>query len=405
MLLKKDEKTYLGLFYLHAALEASFNIVWVYWIVYFLDQGFSYSVIGVALALNGASMAIFEVPTGALADAVSRKFSVITGLVGFGVILIIMPFIANPLLLIVIFVVWGIPITLVSGAEQAWVVDNLRAEEREDLVKEYYVKYTSIRNVGGIVAALLSGIVVRFLGMDALWYINGAAVLGSVLVLVIQKEHFERRIARIQESFKETYNNIREGARFTVHEKNVLYIMVANFFVVVGAELLLICSKPFLEDIGVPREYFGYLTAVGAVFCVGMPFVAKYLAGLFSNEKYYLSLHSLVFGVLLASIILVETPVMAAFLFVIFALRQTTITPVLEPFFQGFLPRRLRATVGSFRNMVICTALLVGDFAISACADSAGSQVMLAVGGVVMLPAIVFYMGVRPVDTDADLKS
>ncbi|MBU7017354.1 MAG: MFS transporter [Theionarchaea archaeon] len=395
-LLRKDERKHLGLFYLFTAFESSFSVVWIYWIVYLLDQGFSYSVIGVALAINGLSMVICEVPTGALADAVSRKLSVIVGLIGFALALLAIPSITNPHVLIVVFAIWGLPITLISGAAEAWVVDNLRAENREDLIKEYYVKNTSLYNLGSIAAALLSGLIVTFLGMDALWYINGVATLGAVLVLVVQKEHFERKKIHIYKNFKETYANIREGASFSVREKNVLYIMVAIFFVAVGGELLLICYKPFMELVGVPREYFGYLSAVSGAFCVLLPFLATHLVSSFKSEKYYLSVHSLVFGILLAVVIFVDSPVLAAALFMILLLRPATLNPVLDPFFQEFLPQKLRATVGSFRNMVFSAALLVGDFAISAFTDVTGPQVMLAAGGIIMLPSIIFFMSVKP---------
>lgn len=395
MLFRKDERKHLGLFYLHSVLESTFAVVWIYWIVYLLDQGFSYSIIGLVLAVNGASMAVLEVPTGALADAVSRKLSVIAGLCGFAFILFLIPFIKSPLVLTVVFAVWGFPIALISGAAEAWVVDNLRAENREDLIKEFYVKISSITNLGSILAALLSGLIVQFLGMDALWYTYGAALLASVSILVMQKEHFERKEAHFLRSLNETYTNIREGAHFTIREKNVMYIMIATFFFFVGSELINICSKPFLEIIGVPREYFGYLSAVGFALCVGMPFLARHLADLFNREEHYLSLHALVFGVVTASVVLIKTPEIAAILFVVIMLRYTTMGPVLGPFFQGFLPRKLRATLGSFRNMVISIAFLVGDFIISVFTDVTGPQIMVAMGGAVILPSIIFYLGVR----------
>ncbi|MBU7035347.1 MAG: hypothetical protein HXS49_09170, partial [Theionarchaea archaeon] len=61
--LKKDEGRLCGLFYIHTALDATFAVVWIYWMVYLLDRGFSYSVIGLALAVNGGLMAVLEVPT------------------------------------------------------------------------------------------------------------------------------------------------------------------------------------------------------------------------------------------------------------------------------------------------------------------------------------------------------
>ncbi len=394
-LLKKDERKHLGLFYLHTAVEATFAVVWIYWIVYLLDQGFSYSVIGLALAVNGLSMALLEVPTGAVADAVSRKLSAITGLAGFALVLLIIPSIRNPVILMIVFAAWGLPIALISGATEAWVVDNLRFENREDLIKEFFVKNASLHNFGGILAALISGVVVRLFGMDALWYLYGIALFASVFILAFQKEHFEKKVTGVRRNFSETYVNIIEGAKFTVKEKSVFFIIIALFFIVVGGEFILVCSRPFLEVMGVPREYFGYLSAVSATLCVGTPFIAKHVASLFKEEKYYLSVHSLVFGIVTASVILVGTPEIAALLFVVMMLRQTMFWPVLGPFFQGFLPQKLRATVASFRNMVVSVALLVGDLAISAFTDATGPQLMLAVGGIFMLPSIVFYMIIK----------
>ena len=394
-LLKKDEKSHLGLFYLHTIVEASFAIIWVYWIVYFLDKGFSYSVIGLALAVNGLSMAVLEVPTGAIADAVSRKLSVLAGLTGFALILLIIPSIANPVILTTIFALWGLFISLISGAVEAWVVDNLKFEDREDLIKEFYVKNASLTNMGQIIAALISGAVVQAFNMDALWYIYGIALLASVCILVFQTEHFERKATGMLHSFNKTYNNISEGAQFTIKEKNVFYLIIGLFFVVVGGELILICSKPFLEVMGIPREYFGYLSAVSAAFCVVTPFIARRAAGMVKKEPHYLVFHSLVFGAVTASVILVGTPEIAAVLFIIMMLRGTLFWPVLEPFFQEFLPQSLRATIGSFRNMVVSIAILVGDAIITVFADATGPQVMLTVGGCIMVPSIVFFLSIN----------
>ncbi|MBU7014828.1 MAG: MFS transporter [Theionarchaea archaeon] len=393
--LKKDEGRLLGLFYIHTALDSTFAVVWIYWMVYLLDRGFSYSVIGLALAVNGAFMAILEVPTGALADAISRKFSILSGLVGFGLVLLVIPSIGSPSTLVLVFALWGLPMTLLSGAGEAWVVDNLRAENREDLIKEFFAKDISIANMGTIFAGLISGAVVRYLGMDALWYLQACIVFMSISVLTLQKEHFERKKVRIVQSAVETFNNIRDGAKFTIRSRNVFFIMAAVFFVAVSSQIMSVCSKPFLEIMGVAREYFGYLSAVGAAFCVAMPFLAKYAAEFLRKEQYYLSLHSLASALVLILILQVKTPGMAGIIFVFMILRYSSYDPVLEPFFQGFLPPKLRATIGSLRNMILSVAVLLGNVLISAFADLTGPQLMLAVGGIFFLPSVLLFWMVR----------
>ncbi|MBU7033457.1 MAG: MFS transporter [Theionarchaea archaeon] len=394
MIFKKDEITHLKLFYLRTAIDSSSAVVWIYWIVYLLDQGFSYSIIGLALALNGLSMTIFEVPTGALADATSRKKSVILGEIGFALIVLIIPSIHNPFLLTGVFILWGFPISLTSGAIEAWVVDNLQYEQREDLIQEFYVKMMSIRSVGFIIASILSGVIVHVAGMDMLWYVYGSVLLGSVVLLVKQDEHHEKKSVQFRENFLETYKNIKNGAQFTLKTKSVFYLMIASFFITIGFEIVLICSKPYLEFMGFPREYLGYLSAIGAALSVGMPFIARYGTTLFRKTQTYFSLHATIFSIILISVFFTRNPFLVAFIFVALTLRDTSLSPVIDPFFQKLIPTPLRATIGSFRNMVLSAAILVGDFVIALMGDVAGPHLMLVFGGFIILPSIMFYMGI-----------
>ena len=45
---------------------------------------------------------------------------------------------------------WGFAMTFVSGAEEAWVVDNLKHYKRTDLTDEFYIKTHSILNIGAV---------------------------------------------------------------------------------------------------------------------------------------------------------------------------------------------------------------------------------------------------------------
>ncbi len=397
---KEGEIKHLGLFYLHKGIDTSFAVIWIYWIVFLLDQGFSYAVIGAALAVNGLFMMLFEVPTGAIADAVSRKISVMLGIVGFGIGVMTIPFIEDPYLLILVFALWSLPITLISGATEAWVVDNLKHEDREDLIEEFYVKDASIGSFGFIIASLLSGLIVHFWDMDMLWFVYGISLIASTSILGFQKEHFQRKAAGLRERIHDTKVNVKKGARFTLDNRNVKYFMVAIFFIALGGEFILICRVPFLEVMEIPREYFGYIAAVGAALCVVSPFLAKSIASRFKKKSSYLALHTLIFGLIAAAVIFIITPELAILFIIVLSLRMSLSSPVAEPLFQGFLPSKVRATVGSFRNMIFASALLVGDVVLSLFADSTGPQFLIGIGGLLMLPAIVFFLIVGRVSND-----
>ncbi len=391
-LFKDGELQHTKLFYLHSILESSFALIWIYWVVFLMDQGFSFAVIGIALGLNGLSMTLLEVPTGALADAFGRKASTILGYIGFASVLLIIPSITDPILLIIVFTAWGLPVTLISGAVEAWVVDNFKAVDREDLIDDFFAKDQSINMLGFIFASIMAGLVVKYWSMDMVWYISGISMLATLPILAMQKEHHVPTKMNLRGTMKQTGQNIREGARFSISDKQVFYILLAMIFIALSGEFIMILRQPYMEVMGIPREFFGYITAIGAAICVGIPFLAKAIGQRAKKKSVYLAVHTLIFGLVMVIIFFVDMAWLAALVLIILSIRWSTFGPIFEPYFQNILPTEIRATMGSFKNMVFAIGLLIGDVVISLFTDSMGPGNMMVIGGLLVFPAIVFFL-------------
>ena len=84
------------------------------------------------LVLMGTAMeaAVFlgEVPTGVVADTYSRRLSLIIGYVGMGVAWAAVGLASAPWLVIALWALWGLSYTFTSGAEQAWITDEVGVE-------------------------------------------------------------------------------------------------------------------------------------------------------------------------------------------------------------------------------------------------------------------------------------
>src|SRR6476659_8614078 len=84
------------------------------------------------LVLMGTAMeaAVFlgEVPTGVVADTYSRRLSLIIGYVGMGVAWAAVGLVSAPSLVIALWGLWGLAYTFTSGAEQAWITDEVGVE-------------------------------------------------------------------------------------------------------------------------------------------------------------------------------------------------------------------------------------------------------------------------------------
>ena len=81
------------------------------------------------LVLMGTAMeaAVFlcEVPTGVVADTYSRRLSLIIGYLGMGVAWAAVGLVSAPWLIIALWALWGLSYTFTSGAEQAWITDEV----------------------------------------------------------------------------------------------------------------------------------------------------------------------------------------------------------------------------------------------------------------------------------------
>ncbi|MCW2602488.1 MAG: transporter, partial [Pseudonocardiales bacterium] len=76
-----------------------------------------------------ASVFLFEIPTGLVADLVSRRLSVLIGLVLVGVGFLVQGVGSSFAAMLIAQVIWGIGYTFTSGADQAWLADEIGVDQ------------------------------------------------------------------------------------------------------------------------------------------------------------------------------------------------------------------------------------------------------------------------------------
>ncbi|MCI0398807.1 MAG: MFS transporter, partial [Chloroflexi bacterium] len=123
---------------------------------------------------------LFEVPTGIIADLYSRRLSVIIGyaLIGLGFVLegLIPHFV--PILLAQ--AVMGVGFTFISGAQEAWLADEL-GEER---LTQAYLRAAQVGQAGSLLGILL-GIGLGLVALGLPIVLSGLGLVGLSLFLVL----------------------------------------------------------------------------------------------------------------------------------------------------------------------------------------------------------------------------
>jgi MFS transporter, DHA3 family, tetracycline resistance protein len=93
---------------------------------------------------------LLEVPTGVIADTVSRRLSVVLGVIGSGIAFLVLGMSAGFVGAVVSQVLWGLFATLESGADVAWLADEVGEEEAQRL----YVVGDQVWHAGAIVGTV-----------------------------------------------------------------------------------------------------------------------------------------------------------------------------------------------------------------------------------------------------------
>ena len=128
--------------------------------------------VGVALEL---SFFLAETPTGALADVYSRKWSVIIGFILVGAGFILEGAIAVFAAILIAQVVWGVGFSFISGAQQAWLADELRDDSETARV---FVRGSKYESAGALVGIALSVAI-------ASYSVGMALIVGGALLILL----------------------------------------------------------------------------------------------------------------------------------------------------------------------------------------------------------------------------
>jgi DHA3 family tetracycline resistance protein-like MFS transporter len=225
------------------------------------------------LVLMGTAMeaAVFlcEVPTGVVADTYSRRLSLIIGYVGMGVAWAAVGLVSAPWLVIALWAAWGLSYTFTSGAEQAWITDEVGVEN----VGRVFLRGARWGQVGSVLG-LLAQVAVGVVSLRAGVILGGVfAIAVGLGCLAFMPEHgFVRRPREERGSaLAELRTTASAGARYAWAAPAILLLIGVELFMGASSEAFdRLKEAHFLRDVGLPGEidpvvWFGLLWLAGMV--------------------------------------------------------------------------------------------------------------------------------------------
>jgi MFS transporter, DHA3 family, tetracycline resistance protein len=217
-----------------------------------------------------AAVFLFEVPTGVVADTYSRRLSLIIGYLGMGLAWLAVAFVSAPWLAIVLWALWGISYTFTSGAEEAWLADEVGAEK----APRVFLRAARWGQAGAVVGLVLQ-VAVGAASLRAGVALGGVFTIacGVACVFLMDEHGFRRRPREERYSpLKEMRTTAVAGARYARAAPVILLLIAVAVFMGASSEAFdRLKEAHFLRDVGLPA--IGSLQPVvwfGIFYLVGM---------------------------------------------------------------------------------------------------------------------------------------
>lgn len=323
-----------------------------------------------------ASILIFEVPTGVLADSVSRRLSVIIGVFLIGVAFVVNGTWSVFWVILAAQVLWGLGYTFTSGASQAWISDEI-GEENAGLA---YIRAARWDQWGGIVGTILS-VLLALISIRVPILAGGVLflVLGIYLVLFMPEDGYTPQPLDTRTRWQHFFGTFRQGVSVLKVRPALIGILAAGFifgFYSEGYDRLWqahILERFTLPPVTFLEQRFAGIEMTATFWNAAFKLVLLGLAALATKvaEKHlhHPKMNNLVRGLLLLSLVLFGGLVGFALAGILLAalacalmigVTREVIYPVYTTWVNHRLPANVRATVLSFSSQMDAVGQTIG---------------------------------------------
>ena len=352
--------------------------------------------VGTALEL---SVFIFEVPTGVVADVVSRRLSVIVGyaLIGAGFILEgSLPLFGS---IILAQVIWGLGYTFTSGAEDAWLADEI-GEER---LTQTYLRASQLGRGGSLLGILISvGLGTIGLGLPILISGIGIVALALFLALFMPETGFAPTPRHERTHWQNMTDTFRDGVRLVRGRRMLLLILGISLFIGLSSEPLdRLWEAHLLENFSFPRwdglqepvHWFGLMNVTMLLLGFGVTEVirrripAKRLEVAIAAQlllNIIVVVGVVIFG-LAANFGIAVVAIMAVHVF------RGASHPLYMAWINRQIESRVRATVLSLNGQFDAIGQVAGGPILGALATAVSIPAAMVSVGILMVPALLLY--------------
>jgi DHA3 family tetracycline resistance protein-like MFS transporter len=341
---------------------------------------------------------LFEVPTGVVADAYSRRLSIIIGFFVVGVGFLIegsFPVFAAVLLA---QVVWGFGWTFISGARSAWIADEVGPNK----VAPVYLRATQFHQLGTVLGIPIS-VALGSLRLNLPILVGGGVsiLIGIFLALFMPEQSFKPAPSEEHETWQAMAQTLRDGLGL-VRKRPVL-----RMFLVIGAFIGLssegydrLWTPHILDNFDFPavgdlnaETWFGIMRLGSILLTLAATEIVRRRFDATKRES-PARLLQVIYTTMVASVLLLawtDHIILAILAFWAFGTMRRTASPVNEAWINQHIDSKVRATVLSMTGQVDAVGQMAGRPIVGAIGTLFSLRGALFSSAIILSPVVPLY--------------
>ncbi len=357
-----------------------------------------------------ASVFLFEIPTGIVADVYSRRLSILIGhaLMGLGFMVEGLLPLFVPILLAQ--VLWGTGYTFTSGATQAWISDEIG----EDKANRAFLTANRLDLTGSLVGLVIAIGLGALLPIGGVIFASGAGrlVLTLTLAFLMAETGFRPSRSVDRNTWQHLLGTFRKGAQIVRSRPDLLAILgVGVFYGLYSEGFDRLWVKHLLDWFSLPGyfaqnqvAFFSLLEAASMLLSIAANALLEKRLDPQRPQAIGRLMLGITAGIIAAMIAFAWAPWMglALGIYLLITALRNVVSPLMNAWVNQHLDSQVRATVLSLVSQVDSLGQIAGGPAIGVLANAVSVPLAMSLSGTLLTPALGF---IRAANLHPILKS
>ncbi|MDD5936409.1 MAG: MFS transporter [Clostridiales bacterium] len=363
------------------------------WVLYLAYCGLNLMQIGLLEGLYHATSIICEIPSGAVADLIGRKKSMVLSRICIAISCIIMLLSKSFWLFGLSFIIQALGNNFNSGSEEALVYDSMKCLNKEEEYMRVYGRLNVIVEVSQAMATLIGGILAE---KSYIWcYVTCVVIAMLALVPVVlmaeplmadgvNQKMTDQASDKVNLSPTQVIaKHLRTSFQILTGDKRILRIITYYAVVFASYTLMFFYSQQYYSEFGLNKIEISIIQLfIGGISCLGA-ILSEKIFKQFGNKIADV-------GALMIAVAYIcygwNNLAVSIAVFMAASFANSVLYPVQSDALNKLIPSEQRATLISVNSMFFSIAMIISFPAAGVMADQFGlSRVFTVMGGLLVL--------------------